>query len=94
MDYLLTLIGKNFGMKINKLLGIVVLGLLLSENGYTESVDFAVNISEPGSISSILGNAKQIKIADNSIFSTDKTTCITNVKDLNVETFTLLKLID
>ena len=99
-------------MKINKLLGIVVLGLLLSANGYTQSVDFAVNISkpgstssilgsdltieivDPGSISSILGDAKQIKITDNSIFSADKTICITNAKGLDAETLKILKLID
>ena len=51
-------------MKINKLLGIVVLGLLLNVNGYTESVDFVVNISEPGSISSILGFDLTIEILD------------------------------
>ena len=129
---------------MKKLLGIVVLGLVLSGNGHTESVDFAVNISEPGSInsilgsdltieildpgsissilgdaetwkvvgacsnvpnltveildpgsiSSILGDAKQIKITDNSILSADKTICITNAKDLNVETLKLLRLID
>jgi len=32
MGYRLLLITKNFGMKINKLLGIIVLGLLLSGN--------------------------------------------------------------
>ena len=81
-------------MKINKLLGIVVLGLLLTVNGYTESINFAINILDPRSISSILGDAKKIKIADNSIFSANKTICIKNVKDLNAETLKLLKLID
>ena len=123
---------------------ILVLGLLLSGNGHTESVDFAVNISkpgtissllgpdltieildpgsissllgdsetwevvgacsntpnltveilDPGSISSLLGNAKKINITNSSIFSADKTICITNAKELDAETLKLLKLID
>jgi len=35
MAYHHLLITKNFGMKINKLLGIVVLGILLSGNAYS-----------------------------------------------------------
>ena len=49
---------------MKKLLVIVVLSLLLSGNGKTESVDFAINISEPGSISSILGSDLTIEIID------------------------------
>jgi len=49
---------------MKKLLSIIVLGLLLSGNTYAESVDFAVNISKPGSISSILGPDLTIEILD------------------------------
>ena len=93
MGYHLLLITKNFGMKINRLLGVVVLGLLLSVNGYTESVDFAINISEPSSISSILGSHLTIEILDlgsiSSILGDAETwkvvgTC-SNVPNLTVE---------
>ena len=49
---------------ITNFLGIVILSLLLSENGNTENVDFAINITEPGSISSILGSDLTIEILD------------------------------
>ena len=54
---------------MKKLLGTIVLGLLLSGNGKTESVDFAINISEPGSISSILGSDLTIEIIDSGSIS-------------------------
>ena len=49
---------------MKKLICIVVLGFLWGGNALPESVDFAVNISKPGSISSILGSDLKIEILD------------------------------
>ena len=43
---------------------ILVLGLLLSGSAYAKTIDFAVSISEPGSISSLLGADIKIEILD------------------------------
>ena len=48
---------------MKRLFSIIILGLLFGGNAYAESVDFAVKISKPGSISSILGSVLTIKIS-------------------------------
>ena len=61
MGYHLLLITKNFGMKINKLLGIVVLGFLLSGNAYAVIVlgsDKLLIVTNPSGANCTLENNK------------------------------------
>ena len=49
---------------MKKLLSILVFSLLLSGSAYSQTIDFAVRISEPGSISSLMGADIEIEILD------------------------------
>ena len=54
---------------MKKILGILVLGLLWTGNAYAQTIDFAVLISEPGSISSLMGADLEIEILDSGSMS-------------------------
>ena len=54
---------------MKKILGILVLGLLWTGNAYAQTIDFAVRISEPGSISSLMGADLEIEILDSGSMS-------------------------
>ena len=54
---------------MKKLLSILVLGLLWSGNTFAQTIDFAVRISEPGSISSLMGTDLEIEILDSGSMS-------------------------
>ena len=54
---------------MKKLLGILFLSLLLSGNAHAQTIDFAVHISEPGSISSLMGTDLEIEILDSGSMS-------------------------
>jgi len=54
---------------MKKLLGILFLSLLFSGNTFAQTIDFAVRISEPGSISSLMGADLEIEILDSGSMS-------------------------